>query len=226
MHQLNVIKMEGTGETHYISFLGGDGGGMGNRRPTSASSSSTPRGGNRRFGSQPLSLRQYLLRKRFGGMQAKAQLLLVAACVCLLCFAGFFLMVPKDSGSVDSDIIPFPPSKPVVDVDTEGYPPKIYDWEEYHFAHAFNAFMSEHGKKYSNTVERERRYKIFKSNLTHIYLHNEQGKRVEKSAAAAAVVDAFAVDSSVCWYNQCVYVLLILPTFLYGCFCCFGGLEY
>lgn len=112
------------------------------------------------------------------GLRLKAQLLLAASFVSLFLCCGFFFWATKESPQ-DAILIPKEEDGDNSAAGSGKFPHKIYDWEEKHFTLAFNSFMSDHGKSYASLEEKERRYRIFKANLTHIRLHNEQGHSYE-----------------------------------------------
>ncbi|KAL8428858.1 hypothetical protein Efla_002956 [Eimeria flavescens] len=150
--------MDNSAETHYVSFLGREGGGgMGSNNVSRFRRS-------RQHKRYPLSLR------------VKAQLLLASFLLSVVLFSWcFFWLATHKSGDLDAALIP---------KDADGsfsgdYPSSVYEWEEKHFTLAFNRFMLDHDKAYSSLEEKQRRYKIFKANLTHIQLHNEQGHSYE-----------------------------------------------
>ncbi|OEH73755.1 cathepsin L [Cyclospora cayetanensis] len=167
--------MESAGETHYVSFLSGEGGGMGNSRGGSIGRS------GRFFGSR--SARR--LKRYTFDFRLKAALLAAAAFVSLLLVFGFFLFVARE-GPPDG---PFLTHEEAPSVCEEGrdaggiippavleeMPMDIYEWEDRHFAVSFSRFMTDHAKSYASLEEKQKRFKIYKANLTHIMLHNQQG---------------------------------------------------
>lgn len=150
--------MEIPGETHYVSFLGREGGGLGSGNLSSRRSPFRP----------PKRYQLFSLR-------AKAQLLLAAFFVSLILFSWFSFYTARSG---------FPDSPAFIPKEADGsfsgeFPGSVYDWKEEHFTLAFKRFMLDHAKAYPSLEEKQRRYRIFKANLTHINLHNEQGHSYE-----------------------------------------------
>ena len=102
--------------------------------------------------------------------------MVAAAFVSLFLCCGFFFWATREA-TQDAALVPQDEGGGISPVVNDDLPLKIYDWEEKHFTLAFNRFMSDHGKSYPSLEEKQRRYRIFKANMTHIRLHNEQGKK-------------------------------------------------